>query len=321
MLTISGFTLDDAISLCGFNCGICPAYKPNLKSDEDRVKVDEGWKKFHRTRGWTYKEPYCEGCFNTPENAPLWSNCPIRKCVLTNNVENCGYCLDYPCSRINNMIHATQLIAKRTRENGTQDDFQKFALPHLSKSRLEEVHQKVSKTIQGAEFQPVNTSTISFPSKLNPKTLTGTQLEPEKFTEALRSLHSTLESIMTLHCRTPGGREQELKRNKDNAKFLWVIGRHGKLLGNEDELSIEITIEEIKKYLRYGKYKIKRKLPELVKHGIGGNYIDDKVRIRFTEKPETAIALQLYTQLLLENHSERTAYSRFWKADMCVFSE
>ncbi|MFX0200538.1 MAG: DUF3795 domain-containing protein [Candidatus Hodarchaeota archaeon] len=313
--------MGETISLCGFNCGICPAYKPNLKSDEDRVKIDEGWKNFHKTRGWTYKAAYCEGCFNIPEKAPLWSSCPIRTCVLNNDVENCGFCLDYPCPRINNMIHATQLIAKRTREKGTQEDFQKFALPHLNKSRLEEVHQKVSKIIQGTEFQPVNTSTISFPSKLNPKKLTGTQLEPEKFTEALRNLHSTQKSIMTLHCRTPGGQEQELKRNKDNTKFLWVIGRHGKLLDNEDDLSIEITTDKIKKNLRYSKYKIKRILPELVKHGIDGNYINDKVRIRFTEQPETTIALQLYKQLLLDNYSERTAYSRFWKADMSVFSE
>ncbi len=126
---------------------------------------------------------------------------------------------------------------------------------------------------------------------------------------------------MTLNCRTSEGREQELKRNKDNIKFLWVIGRHGKLLDNEDDLSIEITTDKIKKNLRYSKYKIKRILPELVKHGIDGNYINDKVRIRFTEQPETTIALQLYKQLLLDNYSERTAYSRFWKADMSVFSE
>ncbi len=33
---------NEAISLCGFNCGIYPAYKLNLKIDKDRVKVDEG---------------------------------------------------------------------------------------------------------------------------------------------------------------------------------------------------------------------------------------------------------------------------------------
>ena len=313
--------MEEAIALCGFNCGICPAYKPNLKSDEDRVKVDEGWKKFHRTRGWIYKAHYCEGCFNIPEKAPLWSSCPIRKCVLTNNIENCGYCFDYPCPRINNMIHVAQGIAERTRKNGTQEDFQKFALPHLSKSRLDDIHQKVINTIQDTEFQPVTTSTISFPSKLNPETLSGTQFEPEKFTEALRNLHSTLESIMTLQCRTPGGQEQELKRNKENAKFLWGIGRYGKLLNPENDPSIEITTEEIKEYLKYGKYRINRKLSELTKHGIEGDFIGDKVRIRFTEKPETIIALQHYTKLLLENHSERRAYTRFWKADLSVFSE
>lgn len=313
--------MTEAISLCGFNCSICPAYKANLKSDEDRKTVDEGWKKFHRTRGWIYKEPYCEGCFNIPEKVPLWKKCHIRRCVLTNNAENCGYCLDYPCSRINNMIRVTEAIAKRTGKTGTEEDFQKFALPFLSRSRLDEIHQGFIETTLDNDYHPVNTTTIGFPSQLNPETLEGTQLEQEKFREALQNLHYALESIMTLHCKTPGGQEQELKRNKENMKFLWVIGRYGKLLTDNDESLIEITIEEIKKYLKYGKNKVKRKLLELETHKIDGDSLKDKIRIKFTEKPEIAIALQNYANLLLKNNSERIAYSKFWKADMSIFSE
>lgn len=313
--------MNEAISFCGFDCGICPAYKPNLKSDEDRDKIDEGWKKFHKSPGWTYKQPYCEGCFTNEKKAPLWSSCPIRKCVLTNNVENCGFCLDYPCPRISNMIHITTVIAERTRKEGTEEDFQKYALPHLSKARLEEIHQKIDRILQDSEIQPINTSTEKFPSNLNPETLSRTQLESENFTEALRALHSTLKSIMTLYCRTPGGREQELKRHKDTAKFLWVIGRHGTLVTDEGGPSLEITTEKIKEHLKYGKGKIKRSLQEVTQYRIEGNYIEDTVRLRFTEKPETAIVLQHYTRLLLKNNSERRAYSKFWKADMSVFSE
>lgn len=311
--------MDEAISLCGFNCDICPAYKPNLTSDEDRAKIDEGWKKFHKSRGWIYKQPSCEGCFNVLEKAPLWSSCPIRKCVLTNNVENCGYCPDYPCPRINNMIHITNGIAERTRKEGTEEDFQKFALPHLNQERLERIHQKMKLT--RTQIQPVN-MTVQFPLNLNPESLTGTQLEPKKFTEALQNLHSTLESMMTLHCRTPGGQEQELKRHKDNAKFLWVIGRYGTLL-NENEpsadIEIEITTEKLKN-LKYGKHKIKKILEELAKHGIEST-TEDTVRIKFVKKPETAFVLQYYTKLLLKTYSERRAYSQFWKADMTIFSE
>ncbi|MHA2203345.1 MAG: DUF3795 domain-containing protein, partial [Candidatus Hodarchaeales archaeon] len=138
--------MNTKISLCGFNCGICPAFKPNIRSEEDRLKVDEGWKKFHKTRGWVYEEKYCQGCFNAPET-PLWSGCYIRKCVLTNNIGNCGDCPDYPCPRIKNMIHITKKIAERTKKEGTEEDYQKFGLPFLSEPKLDELHQEFIKTI------------------------------------------------------------------------------------------------------------------------------------------------------------------------------
>ncbi|MHA2501230.1 MAG: DUF3795 domain-containing protein, partial [Candidatus Hodarchaeales archaeon] len=162
--------MNDAISVCGFNCGLCQAYKPNLKSEENRLKVDAGWKKFHKTRGWVYQDPHCEGCFNDPQKTPLWSSCPLRKCVLGNKIDNCGYCLDYPCPRLNNMTRIINVIAERTRKTGTEDDFQKFAFPHLSKSRLDEINQKFMES-QPADYPPINTATISFPAQLTPKGL------------------------------------------------------------------------------------------------------------------------------------------------------
>ena len=309
--------MKEAISLCGFNCGICPAYKPNLKSDEDRMKVDEGWKKFHKTKGWVYKEPFCNGCFNDPHH-PLWSSCAIRKCVFGNNIENCGHCLDYPCPRISNMIHITKKIAERTKKTGNEDDFLKFALPYLGKAKLDEIHQHIIETTQATEYSPINTTTIGFPSKLNNSI--DTRLKPKQFEKALHNLHSTIDSIMTLHCRTLGGQEQELKRNKENAKFLWIVGRYGKLKSENNDFLIGITATDIKQYLRYGKHKLQKKLVELAQHGIETDYSDVKATIKFSEIPETALILQKYINSLLENYKERTAYTRFWKADMSVFT-
>lgn len=312
--------MNDAISVCGFNCGLCPAYKPNLKSEEDRLKVDDGWKNFHKTRGWVYKDHHCEGCFNDPQQAPLWSSCPLRKCVLGNKIDNCGYCLDYPCPRLNNMTRVINVIAERTRKTGTEDDFQKFVLPHLSQSRLDEINQKFMES-QPTDYHPVNTTTIRFPAQLNPKALAEAALNVQEFQTALHNLHFLLESIMTLHCRTIGGQEQELKRNKEIAKFLWVIGKHGKLRVKDEGCSIEITPVTIKNQLRYGKYRLQRKLEELSRFQIESSYSEDMVTIRFSEKPETAIVLQKYMQFLLEKYKERTAYTKFWKADMWLFTE
>jgi hypothetical protein len=301
--------MNQKISLCGFNCGICPAYKTNIKSDKDRAKVDEGWKKFHKTRGWIYKENFCQGCFNAPET-PLWSGCYIRKCVLTNNVENCGFCPDYPCPRIKNMIHITKKIAERAKKEGTLEDYQNFGLPFLSEPRLEELYQEFIKTIV-TESQPLNTITVDFPPKINQKYASESRI--------LQDLHATLKSILTLHCHTPGGQEQELKKNKEILKFLWIFGRYGNLITDNNQLKVEITPRELKKYLKYGKWRTQRKLEELGRHGIDGHYTSDRVCISFTRNYQLASSLKNYVQNLLQNYKERTAYSKFWKADMNLF--
>lgn len=253
------------------------------------------------------------------EKTPLWSTCPIRKCALGNNIKNCGYCLDYPCPRVNWLIHATNLIAERTRKEGTQEEYERFALPYLNKARLDEIHERVGRTTTGMEFKPVNNSTLSYPSRLNPKALSGTKLKPHELQETMQKLHSKLESMMTLHCRTLGGQEQEMKRRKEGLKFLWVIARYGRLIVDDSPL-IEVAEEQMKKQLKYGKHRINQKLQELADYGIEGNYIENKIEIKFTEESKVAVAIQHYIQLLLKNHSERTAFSKFWKADMGVFT-
>lgn len=302
--------MNTKISLCGFNCGICPAYKSNIKLDEDRLKVDAGWKKFHKTRGWIYEEEYCQGCFNFPET-PLWSGCYIRKCVLTNNVENCGYCPDYPCPRIENMIHITKKIAERTNKEGTHEDYQKFGLPFLSEPRLEKFHQEYKKLNPPSEDHPLDTITVDFPPNIDERFASESKM--------LQDLHSTLKSILALHCKTPGGQEQELKKNKEVLKFLWIFGRYGNLITDNNQLKVEITPKELKKYLKYGKWRTQRKLQELVTHGIDGHYTSDKVYISFTKNSQLASSLKNYVQDLLKNNNERTAYSKFWKADMNLF--
>jgi hypothetical protein len=144
----------------------------------------------------------------------------------------------------------------------------------------------------------VNTSTVSFPSKLNSKALSATQLDPRKIEDALRKLRATLESMLTLYCRTPSGREQELKRKKENAKLLWTIGKYGKLETIDDEPSILITLADFKEHIGYGKHKLKTQLQELSKHGVEGTHNKGKIRVRFAEKTAAAFALKHYTRLL-----------------------
>jgi hypothetical protein len=296
------------ISLCGFDCGICPAFKTNLKTTEDRESVDEGWKKFHRTSGWIYTNSYCNGCFNDPDLLPLWEKCHIRRCVISNGIEICGYCPDYPCPRIENMIHITKTIAKRTVKDGTEEEYKKFALPHLNEERLNDIHKKWSENKDETDFKPKKLLTKKFPFN--------SDLESS---EKLHYLHSTLESIMTLHCKTIGGQQQEKKKNKEVAKFLWIVGRYGTLITENNDIYLEITAEEMKNKLKYGKYRINQKLLALKSHQIKGELLEGKIRLEFTREPEIATILKKYIDKLLETNTERSAYSKFWKADIINF--
>ena len=310
--------MPERISLCGFNCGCCPAYKTNLDSEEDRARVHEGWKKFHRTRGWSYEEPHCQGCFSDPDTPPLWKSCPTRKCALMNKVENCGTCLDYPCPRIGWLSNAGKVLAERTRKEGTEEDFERFALPHQSRERLEEIHKRVLESRDTMEPQPVNTTTMPLPGSLDPGTLAGAGLGQEKAEEALEVLHTVLTNMMDLHCRTPGGREQEMKKRKEDVKVLWALGRHGELEGDPDP-GIGVPLEDLASHLRFGKYKLKRMLRELAAYGVESELKEDRVRASFSRNPWATILLKHYTRLLLEEHGERAAYSRFLKADMSAY--
>jgi hypothetical protein len=54
-------------------------------------------------------------------------------------------------------------------------------------------------------------------------------------------------------------------------------------------------------------------------HTIKADIIDDRITINFEGYPETAFTLKKYQNSLLEENSERTAFSKFWKADLSIF--
>jgi len=308
------------IALCGFNCSLCPAFQANLKSEPDRIEVDTGWKKFHHSKGWIYEANYCQGCSTSPEFKPLWSGCPVRKCVRLNQVDNCGCCPDYPCPRINNLIHVCHLIAERTREKGTATDFEKFALPYQNQKTLNRIHQQYLSSLTKTKSPSVTKVTLPLPAALKPESFISTQLNPQEFFEGVRHLHTILEDMLTIYCQTPGGQAQELKRNKDTAKLLWTIGIYGETTGAAENLQVTISFQKVKETLGFGKYKLKQKMKDFSKHKIDSQLFADHLKIYFPQFPITALVLQHYTQRLIQAYGPKKAFSHFWKADLQVLA-
>ena len=316
--------MEKTISVCGFNCSKCPAFKDNISGEQDRKKVDEGWKKYHRTKGWIYKQPYCKGCFANIEIEPLWRGCHIRKCAIQNDIKNCGICADYPCNRLMQLMNHMINLAERTREIGTEEDYHKFAEPYLGKDNLDKIHEEAlnQKLIKES---PQIIDAVEFPSNLKLLSeINLKEIDRNNYEAGLKVVYNVLKSIVTLKSKTKGEREYERKKVKELIKLLYIIGRYGELFKNKNNTFIEIPFDVLKTNLRMGKYAIRTRLEKLVSHGIKFDFIDSDSKIKLSFKDEieakpASYVLKAYIEFLLNRSSERKAYSLFSKADMSQY--
>ena len=312
------------ISVCGFNCSNCPAFKDNISTEQDKEKVDVGWKKYHRTKGWVYDQPYCLGCFANKTTEPLYRTCNIRKCAIQNEVKNCGYCADYLCNRLSYLINHMENLAKSAREIANKEDYCKFAEPYLGKVRLDKIHKNAISQNLIKEAPPVIEAT-DFPANLY--FLAEIDLEKinlESYEMGLKALYEILKNLLTLKSNTPGERDYERKRIKELTKILYFIGKEGKLIEEKDKIHIEISLDSIKKSTRKGKFAIRNRLERLESYGILFEFTeeDSKIKIFFSEEHKglpISYVLKAYIQFLLENNGERKAFTLFSNADMSQY--
>jgi hypothetical protein len=89
------------ISMCGLDCGACPAFIAHETNDEDlRTKTAAEWSKQF---GVTLQpqDIDCVSCLQVEgPHISHCSICEIRKCGLSRKVENCAMCDDYGCETL-----------------------------------------------------------------------------------------------------------------------------------------------------------------------------------------------------------------------------
>lgn len=93
--------MEPMIAFCGLDCAVCPTFLATQEnSDEKRKQVAEQWSKEYKA-SFKPEDINCDGCLSN--NGRLFSHCSvceIRSCGREKAVKNCGFCLDYPCSKI-----------------------------------------------------------------------------------------------------------------------------------------------------------------------------------------------------------------------------
>ena len=96
------------LARCGYRCDLCAA-----RSDDPalRQRLIEGWRKYLGHEMYTVENVRCDGCMNDGRLAD--KNCPVRPCAIEKGVENCAYCDEYPCDKLEGLICSREKFVKR----------------------------------------------------------------------------------------------------------------------------------------------------------------------------------------------------------------
>jgi len=111
------------IAYCGDNCTFCPKYSANLiGSRKEKINIAILMKKV----GWRYnleepKKMKCRGCQDVEE-----CEYGVKECCIERNIENCGQCIDYPCSKIEKAFEITEINVEKFKNILSKEEYEIF---------------------------------------------------------------------------------------------------------------------------------------------------------------------------------------------------
>lgn len=127
------------MTMCGYRCDLCKAFATNVRNKDEREMLSNIWKKYYDL-DIPVEQIYCDGCRCIKENAKrIDMGCPVRTCVIEKQVDNCGECIDFPCSTFNERKGLSLQEAKeKMGSNFCADEYNSFLLTYDNMTRLKE---------------------------------------------------------------------------------------------------------------------------------------------------------------------------------------
>lgn len=107
------------IAACGLDCGKCEARKATLVNDDSlKEKIAKEWTELNNVL-ITKEMINCLGCLEEGVKTPFCESlCPIRKCVISKKIMNCGKCDDLNrCEKIKMIIDSNCDALKNLKED------------------------------------------------------------------------------------------------------------------------------------------------------------------------------------------------------------
>ncbi|MBN1232849.1 MAG: DUF3795 domain-containing protein [Candidatus Coatesbacteria bacterium] len=105
--------MEKMIAHCGINCAECPGFIATKNNDYDeKKKIAEEWAKAFNS-DIKPDDIICDGCTSEGNHIGYCNVCEIRKCSIEHELENCAFCEDFSCKKLDDF----HVLAKGARDN------------------------------------------------------------------------------------------------------------------------------------------------------------------------------------------------------------
>ncbi|MBN1999345.1 DUF3788 family protein [candidate division KSB1 bacterium] len=128
----------EILTRCGYRCDLCPAYKENIGTKQQKQYVSDGWYKIYGFR-IPAEKICCDGCVTAGSTAVnlIDKDCPVRPCVFGKGLENCSQCEDFICGKLKERIVIADDLLKKHGLKLTRIERSFFIKPYENKKRLD----------------------------------------------------------------------------------------------------------------------------------------------------------------------------------------
>ena len=102
--------MDEMVAFCGLNCRTCPIYLASNETDEAKkndlkTSVMYECKEYYGIDYSIQDINDCDGCRSlTGRIFSGCSKCPVRECAIERGIENCVFCEEYTCKKLNELF-------------------------------------------------------------------------------------------------------------------------------------------------------------------------------------------------------------------------
>ena len=109
------------IAYCGLICTECPAYEATKLNDLKKIEEVAALCSKEYNIEVKPESVWCDGCLVEGKKCDHCGRCEVRACAIKKELNNCGYCADYPCNILTDFFKMAPADVKDTLDTISQN--------------------------------------------------------------------------------------------------------------------------------------------------------------------------------------------------------